>query len=100
MPNELIPLTPATTADPIPAFTGQVPGTLRESIGRAGDAWLLRTPSPHTRRAYRLDLDQFLAATGIQPDAWEHLAAVRRHISRWRDAPAATSRPTAPSAAS
>ena len=39
-------------ADPIPAFTGQVPGDLRQAIGRAVDAWLLRTPSPHTRKAY------------------------------------------------
>jgi hypothetical protein len=47
--------------------------------------WLLRTPSPHTRRAYRLDLDQFLAASGIQPDAGEDLAAVRpKHVAAWR----------------
>ena len=68
---ELVTLTSAATADPIPAFTGQVPGDLRQAIRQAVDAWLLRTPSPHTRRAYRLDLDQFLAASGIQPDAWE-----------------------------
>jgi site-specific recombinase XerD len=73
-------------AEPIPAFTGQVPGSLREAIGRAVEAWLLRTPSPHTRRAYRLDLDQFLAASSIQPDAWEDLAAIRpEHVSQWRD---------------
>jgi hypothetical protein len=45
-------------ADPIPAITGQVPDDLRQAIDRAVDAWLLRTPSPPTRRAYRLDLDQ------------------------------------------
>ncbi len=81
--NELASLPPA---DPIPAFTGQVPGDLRQAIGRAVDAWLLRTPSPHTRRAYRLDLDQSLAASGIQPDAWEDLAAIRpEHVSQWRE---------------
>ena len=85
MPDELVPIIPAT-ADPIPAFTGQVPGDLRQAIGRAVDAWLLRTPSPHTRRAYRLDLDQFLAASGIPPDALEHLAAIRpEHVSQWRE---------------
>ena len=82
--SEIVPL-PAI-AEPIPAFTGQVPGDLRQAIGRAVDAWLLRTPSPHARRAYRLDLDQFLAASGIQPDAWEDLAAIRpEHVSQWRE---------------
>jgi integrase len=43
-------------------------------------------PPPHTRRAYRLDLDQFLAASGIEPDALEHLAAIRpEHVSQWRE---------------
>ena len=78
-------ITPAP-AEPIPAFTGQMPGDLRQAIRQAVDAWLLRTPSPHTRRAYRLDLDQFLAASGIQPDAWEQLAAIRpEHVSQWRE---------------
>jgi Phage integrase, N-terminal SAM-like domain len=82
--NDLSPIRPE--AEPIPAFTGQVPGDLRQAIGRAVDAWLLRTPSPHTRRAYELDLDQFLAASGIQPDTWEDLAAIRpEHVSQWRE---------------
>jgi integrase/recombinase XerD len=85
MNTELPAVTPAP-ADPIPAFTGQVPGDLRQAIGRAVDAWLLRTPSPHTRRAYRRDLDQFLEHTGIQPGAWEQLAAIRpEHVSQWRE---------------
>ncbi len=45
--SELATITP-TPADPIPAFTGQVPGDLRQAIRQAVDAWLLRTPSPHT----------------------------------------------------
>ncbi len=44
--TELQIITPAATAEPIPAFTGQVPGDLRQAIGRAVNAWLLRTPSP------------------------------------------------------
>jgi len=47
---------------PIPAFTGgPAPGDLRDQMTKAVRAWLLRTPSPHTRKAYVLDLAQFLA---------------------------------------
>ena len=61
--------------DPIPAFAGgQVPGDVRETIGRAVAAWLLRTPSPHTRKAYEHDLNQFLPpCRASTPDAFEHL---------------------------
>ena len=69
--NELASLPPA---DPIPAFTGQVPGDLREAIGRAVDAWLLRTPSPHTRKAYAPRPESVpRRQPASQPDAWEHL---------------------------
>jgi integrase/recombinase XerD len=83
--SDIIPL-PAD-ADPIPAFAGgTLPQDLRQAIGRAVNAWLLRTPSPHTRKAYEHDLHQFLAATGIQPDALEHLAAIRpEHVAAWRE---------------
>ena len=48
---------------------------------------MLRTPSPHTRRAYASDLDQFLAHAGIEAGAWEQLAAIRpEHVAAWRDA--------------
>jgi integrase/recombinase XerD len=83
--TELATIIPAT-ADPIPAFTGQLPVNLREAIRQAVDAWLLRTPSPHTRKAYEHDLNQFLAATGVKPDAWEQLADIRpQHVSQWRE---------------
>lgn len=77
----------ATNAEPIPAFAGgQVPGDMRQAIARAVDAWLLRTPSPHTRRAYEADLGQFLAAAGIPPEAVERLVEVRpEHVGQWRD---------------
>ncbi len=39
-------------ADPIPAFVGTLPADLREQMIKAVRAWMLRTPSPHTRRAY------------------------------------------------
>lgn len=73
-------------AEPIPAFAGLVPGNLREQMAQAVDAWLRRTPSPHTQRAYRQDLAQFLAHAGIPQDAWEQLAAVRPgHVAAWRE---------------
>jgi integrase/recombinase XerD len=77
----------SASAELIPAFAGgQVPGNLREAIGQAVEAWLLRTPSPHTRKAYEHDLIQFLAHAGIAADAFEHLPQVRpEHICQWRD---------------
>lgn len=60
---------------PIPAFAGgPVSGDMRDQMTKAIVAWLLRTPSPHTRKACRQDLDQFLAHAGIAADAWEQLA--------------------------
>ncbi len=47
---------------------------------------MLRTPSPHTRRAYQSDLDQFLADAGLKAEAWDQLAQVRpEHVAAWRD---------------
>ena len=74
--------------EPIPAFTGTaLPTDLREQMTKAVQAWKRRTPSPHTRRAYQSDLDQFLTHAGIAADAWEQLAQVRpEHVADWRDA--------------
>src|SRR5258708_5224596 len=64
----------------------QVPDNPRAAIGRAVDAWLLKTPSPHTRRAYTSDLGQFRTYAGIADGAWEKLAEVRpEHVAGWRD---------------
>jgi len=82
--NKLVPTTPA---DPIPAFAGVLPADLREQMTKAVKAWMLRTPSPHTRRAYESDLEQFLAHAGIEAGAWEKLAAIRpEDVAAWRDA--------------
>lgn len=80
-------LATSNTAEPIPAFAGgQAPGNLREAMTRAVEAWLLRTPSPHTRKAYETDLGQFLAAARIAPEALEQLTSVRpEQIGLWRD---------------
>jgi integrase/recombinase XerD len=75
------------SGDPIPAFAGgAIQGDVRAEIGKAVDAWLLRTPSPHTRRAYRHDLGQFLDHAGIPADAWDRLPQIRpEHVAAWRD---------------
>jgi hypothetical protein len=40
--------------------------------------------SPHTRKAYEHDLNQFLAAAGIEARAFEHLPQVRpEHVAAW-----------------
>lgn len=79
---EIVPVAP----DPIPAFVGGLPAELREQMTKAVKAWKLRTPSPHTRRAYESDLDQFLAHVGIEAGAWEQLAAVRpEDVAAWRE---------------
>ena len=54
---------------------------------KAVKARKLRTPSPHTRRVYESDLDQFLAHAGIKAGAWEQLAHIRpEDVAAWRDA--------------
>jgi integrase/recombinase XerD len=74
-------------AEPIPAFAGgRVTGDVRQAIAQAVAAWLLRTPSVHTRKAYEQDLNQFLAAAGIEAGAVEELPNVRpEHVAAWRD---------------
>ena len=65
-------------ADPIPAFErGYLPNDLRATMTSAVEAWLGRTPSYHTRDAYRRNLDQFLEHAGIAPGAFEQLTRIR-----------------------
>ncbi|WP_422932246.1 tyrosine-type recombinase/integrase [Singulisphaera sp. PoT] len=80
--GEIVPASPA----PIPAFAGSPAGDLRAQLGQAVAAWLLRTTSAQTRKAYRSDLDQFLAHAGIPAKAWDQLADIRpEHVAAWRD---------------
>lgn len=76
-------------AAPAPAFagTGQLPVvTLRESMVQAITAWLLRTPSPATRKNYRCDLDQFLKFAGIDLGSPEQLLETRpEDVASWRE---------------
>ena len=98
--GDLVPV----SGGPIPAFAGgPVSGDMRDQMTKAIVAWLLRTPSPHTRKACRQDLDQFLAHAGIAADAWEQLAQGGMSNATARSAASsrrcgrcsATSRPTA-----
>jgi integrase/recombinase XerD len=81
--TEIVPVAP----EPIPAFAGGMPADLRQQMTKAVQAWKLRTPSAETRRAYKSDLDQFLAHANIPANAWDQLAQVRpEHVAAWRDA--------------
>lgn len=88
-PNPLLPIPAFASQELTPQFTGGRTA-LRDQMTAAVMAWLRRTPSSHTRRAYESDLAQFLAHAGIEPGAWEQLAAVRpEHVAAWRDGLAA-----------
>jgi integrase/recombinase XerD len=67
-------------------FNGLLPPAPKEQLGRAVQAWLRRTPSPHTREAYERDLAQFRAFARIEEGRWDQLASVRpEHVADWRD---------------
>jgi hypothetical protein len=50
---------------------------LRVVLQEAIEAWLHKSPSPHTRTDYRRDLEQFQRFTGINP---EHSELLKRHM--------------------
>src|SRR5689334_14021828 len=67
---------PAGTTPLPPAFggpRGETVAEARDLLGRAIASWLQKSMSPHTQRAYRQDLDQFLAFSGYPPGHYEHL---------------------------
>ena len=72
-----------------PVFGGEAPKDLvelRNVIERAKLAWLRRTESEKTRRAYGRDLEQFLEFLGAQPTELEHMTRiVPDDVSGWRD---------------
>ena len=75
--------------DNAPAFTSGHPLPsvgLRQQIGEACQAWLLRSPSAETRAGYSRELKQFLRFAGVAVGAWEQLATVRpSQVAAWRD---------------
>lgn len=81
-------LIPATDHLP-PAFGGQLPKSLvklRPIIEGAFEAWLKRTESEATRRAYRNDVRQFLAFHGLDENQFEQMTRmVPDDVTSWRD---------------
>lgn len=78
-----------STSNLPPAFGGQIPtelSALRSVIDQAKNAWLSRTESLKTRRAYSRDLEQFLEFLGFNPTDLEHMTRiVPEDVTRWRD---------------
>ena len=73
----------------IPAFArehGLPAEHLRALLTRAVGDWLTKSPSRHTREAYRRDVGQFLQTRGIAPEQLEALVRIRPgDVARWRD---------------
>src|SRR5262249_35897681 len=58
----------------------------RELLRRAIESWLQKSMSPHTHRAYRRDLAQFLAFLGHPAGHYkELLRTLPGHVTAWRD---------------
>ena len=72
-----------------PAFGGTAPtdlAGLRSVIDQAKQAWLSKTESAKTRRAYSRDLDQFLEFLGHPTDQIEQFTRILpEDVTRWRD---------------
>ena len=72
-----------------PAFGGNMPKgikQLRNVIQQAMDAWLAKTESERTKRAYRMDVEQFLEYLGIRPTHIEHMTRILpADVTAWRD---------------
>lgn len=98
MAHDLVPITRTPTdqtPDLPPAFGGSPGRThldLRAKIAQVVADWLKKSMSPHTRRAYRADLEAFLRFHGRDPVELEWLVAViPDHVAAWRDAMTAAS---------
>src|SRR5512135_2331750 len=93
---EVVTTAPAGTAPLPPAFGGPRGDSveeLRDLLRRAIASWLQKSMSPHTHRAYRRDVAQFLAFAGIPTDHYEELLrTLPGHVAAWRDALAAAGR--------
>ncbi len=76
-------------ADAAPAFSERATvenSKLRQQLGEACAAWLMKSQSGETRNGYSRDLAQFLRFSGMPRGAWEFLAAIRpSHVASWRD---------------
>src|SRR3954454_16713693 len=84
---------PVGTVPLPPAFGGPRGDTaeeVRELLRRAIESWLQKSMSPHTHRAYRRDLAQFMAFLDHPPGHYEELLrTLPEHVAAWRDTLAA-----------
>ncbi len=61
-------------------------GNPRTQVTEVVSAWLTKSPSVETRKAYTRELNQFRNFVGIEAGAWEELARIRpTHVAAWRD---------------
>jgi hypothetical protein len=63
MPSSAVPVRP-TTAPLLPTLTASQFHTLAEIPAEL--EWFANLPNPNTRRAYRQDIDDFMAFAGLQ----------------------------------
>jgi integrase/recombinase XerD len=72
-----------------PAFAGPREFSaieIQNSMQKAIEAWLLRTPSKATQLAYQSDLHEFLRFAKIRPEELGQLTDVRpEHVAAWRE---------------
>src|SRR4051812_49217268 len=83
-------IAPPTATTPLPpAFGGSLGNSveeLRDLLRRAIESWLQKSMSPHTHRAYRRDLAQFMAFANHPAGHYEELLrTLPEHVSAWRD---------------
>src|SRR4051812_36182961 len=80
---------PAGTAPLPPAFGGPLGNSveeLRELLRQAVESWLAKSMSPHTQRAYRHDVRQFMTFSGHPAGHYEELLrTLPGHVTAWRD---------------
>ena len=77
-----------SSIDRMPAFqlTCSLDVKLRSVLQEVIDAWLQKSISIHTRKAYRHDLEQFFKFIGIDAQHCEQLTNIRpSHVALWRD---------------
>src|SRR4051812_16640930 len=81
---------PSTGTTPLPpAFGGTLGNSveeLRDLLRRAIASWLQKSMSPHTHRAYRCDLAQFMTFANHPAGHYEELLrTLPEHVAAWRD---------------
>ncbi len=77
-----------------PVLLGHATGVVKERVGRfylsvaaMFEAWIARRTSPHTQRAYRRDVMDFVEFLGLRwpEDSWRLLQATVPEVQAWRD---------------